>query len=63
MNNYITLFLGTLTHIGIITKDEAEKLDKKLQSETIPSDFESAYQMLKRVFEEAEVEGKKFTTK
>lgn len=63
MNNFITLFLTTLVHIGLITKKEAEKLNTELQQSTLPDDFESAYQMVQKVFEKADVETKKFTAK
>lgn len=63
MNNFITLFLGSLAHIGVISKAEAEKLNKELQTETLPDDFEAAWQMLQKVFEKAEVETKQFTKK
>ena len=63
MNNFISLFLTTLVHIGVVTKDEAEKLNKELQQSTLPDDFESAYKMVEAVFEKAGVEKKRFTTK
>ena len=63
MNNFISLFLTTLVHIGVITKEEAEKLNKELQTSTLPDDFESAYNMVEAVFDRAGVEKKKFSTK
>ncbi len=56
MNNYITLFLATLVHLGQLTKDEAEKLDKELQTMNIPGEFESSFEMVKKVFEKAEID-------
>lgn len=63
MNNYISLFLVTLVHLNVITKEEGAKLDTELQKSTLPDDFESAYQMVKDVFEKAEIEPKATTTK
>lgn len=58
MNNFITLFLATLAHVGHLTKAEATRLNEELQSATLPDDFESAWQMVKDVFEKADVESK-----
>lgn len=63
MNNFISLFLATLTHAGVMTKDEAKKIDDKLQQSTLPDEFEASYQMVKKVFEEAEIDTKNFLKK
>lgn len=63
MNNFISLFLTTLVHIGVISKAEAEKLNTELQTATLPDDFESAFKMVESVFEKAGVEKKSFSTK
>lgn len=58
MNNFISLFLTTMVHFGLITKTEAEKVNKELQESTLPDDFESAFRMVKSVFEKAGIESK-----
>jgi len=58
MNNFITLFLATLVHLGIVNKEEGEKLNKELQTATLPDDFEAAIHMLESLFEKAGVESK-----
>lgn len=63
MNNYITLVLNLMVHVGVLTKLEASKLDEELQSATIPSDFESGFQLVKKVFEDADVEIKSLLDK
>jgi hypothetical protein len=60
MNNFITLFLSTLSHIGVITEDEGKKLNAELQTATLPDDFEAAYRMMADVFEKLEIEKKSY---
>lgn len=63
MNNFISLFLTVLVHIGVISKADAEKLNTELQQSTLPDDFESAYKMVESVFEKAGVEKQTFLKK
>lgn len=63
MNNLITLFLGMLSHFGVITESEAEKLDKELQVATLPDNFEASMHMLKTVFEKTGIEKKTIAKK
>jgi len=58
MNNFISLFLAMLVHLNVVTKDDAAKLNEELQKSTLPDDFETAYLMVKDVFEKVEVEPK-----
>lgn len=58
MHNYITLFISVLVHTGVITKAEGDRLAKEFESATLPSDFESCFQLVKDIFEKANVESK-----
>ena len=51
MENYITLFIATLEHLGQLTAKEAEKLDKELRNTTIPSTYKEAQYFIKGIFE------------
>ena len=53
MNNFISLFLNTLVHLGQLSKDEAAKLYDEFSHTNLPDDFESSWQQVKGIFEKA----------
>jgi hypothetical protein len=63
MHNYIYLFLGVLVEAKLLTKDEATALSKEFATATIPDNFEGAYNLVKDVFETAEITKKAISTK
>lgn len=55
MDNYISLFLATLQHLGIVTENEAKKLAKELKGNGVPDKYEDVSPMVKNVFEKLDV--------
>lgn len=53
MNNFISLFLNTLVHLGHLRKEDAAKLYDEFAHTNLPDDFESSWQQVKGIFEKA----------
>lgn len=63
MQNFVTLMLAMFTHMGLMSKKDADKLSTELQSATLPAEFESAWQLVKTTLEKADVEFKQSKNK
>lgn len=56
MNNFVSVLLASIGHLGGLTKDEYLKLSKKLHSITLPDNPESAWRLVEDIFKELEIE-------
>jgi polyhydroxyalkanoate synthesis regulator phasin len=59
MENYVSLFIATLQHLGHLTETEAKKLADELKNSTIPGSYEGASKLVKEIFDKLEVTAKK----
>ena len=56
MNNYVSLLIAVLEHLGTLTETEAKKLAKDLSGSTIPGTYDEASRMVKDLFNKYEVQ-------
>lgn len=55
MNNFIVLFINSLAHVGIFTKDEAKALCDEMSNATLPDNFEGSYMLVENIFAKLEI--------
>ncbi len=46
MENYVSLFIATLEHLGQLTESEAKEFSKKLHNTTIPGTYDEASRVI-----------------
>lgn len=49
MENYVSLFVATLQHLGHLTEAEAKALSEKLHNTTIPGTYKEASRVIGKI--------------
>lgn len=57
MENIISLTVAMLEKAELLTKEEAEKIDKELRSSVLPSSYTGARQLINELYDRLEVKG------
>jgi hypothetical protein len=57
--NQVILIIAMLTHLELITKDQAKQLVQNLRYSTIPDDYEQCHKIIADLFNKAEINVKK----
>ena len=55
MNNFTSIILAILEHVGVLTEDEAKKLIKEIHGTTLPDNYEAASKLVKDLFKTHEI--------
>ena len=56
MNNFTSLVIAVLEHVGVLTDTEARKLVKDLHTLTIPDDYDGASRVVGSLFDKHDVQ-------
>lgn len=56
MDNYLTVILAAVAHLGALTKDEYTALCKKLRNTTLPAGEDAAWRFMEDIFKELDIE-------
>jgi len=63
MENYVSLFIATLEHLGHLSADEAKKLAEKLRTSTVPGSYDEVSKMIKTTLADLNIERVKILKK
>lgn len=55
MNNFTSMVIAILEHVGVLTEEEARKLVKELHGSTLPDNYAGASRFVKDLFNKHEV--------
>lgn len=55
MNNFVSVLLATIGHLGGLTKDEYLTLTKKIHSVTLPDNPEAAWTQVEEMFKDIDI--------